>query len=204
MSSQTDIPGWGTSDYWMWIKERYLSCEPRQFGAVMSEKAEYGRAYVLARRAGLQPADAWEVAQEYCLAIFRAKSNYHPEGRINGFFNTILSRGILAFKRQLARRDRLALFLPLDADSTTHRSDQVPARDGTPLEEAISEDELARIRACMGSLRSTDSEVLTLRYVDELTTEQIAELLGIAEGTVHTRLSRARSRLHALLDRSDT
>src|SRR5215470_18319966 len=77
MSSQTDKPpAWGTLAYWEWVKERYLSEKQCRFARILAEEAECGRAYVLARRAELQDADAQEVAQEYCLSIFQARPTY--------------------------------------------------------------------------------------------------------------------------------
>jgi RNA polymerase sigma factor (sigma-70 family) len=77
--------------------------------------------------------------------------------------------------------------------------DPSSSRTRDPLDVAISTEELARIRERFGELGPTGAEVLTIRYVEKLTTGEIADLLGLTEGAVHTRLSRARSRLQALL-----
>lgn len=44
------------------------------------------------------------------------------------------------------------------------------------------------------------AQVIALRYVDDLTTPEIAEVLGIAEGTVRASLHQGRARLERQLD----
>ena len=99
MSSQTENPPtWGTEDdYWEWVKERYLSDDPRRFGAVLSGSAERGRASAHARLAGLQDAMVERAAQEYCLRIFRARPTYKAEWPIKPFLDSILARVIREF-----------------------------------------------------------------------------------------------------------
>ena len=43
-----------------------------------------------------------------------------------------------------------------------------------------------------------------LRYYDELSTQEIADVLGISVGTVHSRLSIARTRLSGALKRAQS
>jgi RNA polymerase sigma-70 factor (ECF subfamily) len=50
-------------------------------------------------------------------------------------------------------------------------------------------------------LRAADQQVLYLRYFLELSEAETARTLGIAQGTVKSRLSRALDRLRALIDR---
>jgi RNA polymerase sigma-70 factor, ECF subfamily len=51
----------------------------------------------------------------------------------------------------------------------------------------------------MARLETADREVLTLYYLDELTYQEIAGVLGITYDVLRTRLVRARKRLRALL-----
>lgn len=69
-----------------------------------------------------------------------------------------------------------------------------------PGPEALAED--ADVRRLLGTLLARLSpehrEVLLLREIEDLNYREIAELLGIAEGTVMSRLARARAALKAL------
>ena len=53
---------------------------------------------------------------------------------------------------------------------------------------------------CIDRLPDPYREVLLLRDIEQLDTEQTAQQLGIAAGAVKTRLHRARQALRTLLD----
>jgi RNA polymerase sigma-70 factor (ECF subfamily) len=58
----------------------------------------------------------------------------------------------------------------------------------------------AHVRACIDRLPDAYREVLLLRDLEELDTEQTAQHLGINPGAVKTRLHRARQALRTLLE----
>ncbi len=55
------------------------------------------------------------------------------------------------------------------------------------------------IMTALAGLDRTQREVVVLHYLVDLPVAEIADLLGVAEGTVKSRLSRSRSRLLPLL-----
>jgi RNA polymerase sigma-70 factor (ECF subfamily) len=72
-------------------------------------------------------------------------------------------------------------------------------RIATPVEvPGVSEDHLVLVGA-MQRLTARQREVLALHYFADLTVADIAAELGVPEGTVKTRLKRARDALGALL-----
>jgi RNA polymerase sigma factor (sigma-70 family) len=72
---------------------------------------------------------------------------------------------------------------------------RVPGPQGT-LE--LGPDHVA-IMAALGGLDRPQREVVVLHYLVDLSVAEIAATLGIAQGTVKSRLSRSRSRLAPLL-----
>lgn len=56
------------------------------------------------------------------------------------------------------------------------------------------------LRAALSRLPRRDQDVLSLCLIEELSTAEAAAVLAVAPGTVKSRLSRAKSRLTALLD----
>jgi RNA polymerase sigma-70 factor (ECF subfamily) len=60
-----------------------------------------------------------------------------------------------------------------------------------------------RARAALEALEPRDREVLVLRYLEQLSTKEIAAVLGISEAAVKTRHRRALERLRRRLDESD-
>jgi len=62
----------------------------------------------------------------------------------------------------------------------------------------------AAVRAAMRRLPGERQALLSLRYFDELNIREIADVLGIAEGTVKSRLHHAREQLREILERTST
>ncbi|WP_143466114.1 RNA polymerase sigma factor, partial [Leifsonia sp. NCR5] len=55
-----------------------------------------------------------------------------------------------------------------------------------------------KVRDAFAKLSRQDQDVITLCVLEELTTSQAAQALGVPDGTVKSRLSRARKRLAEL------
>lgn len=72
----------------------------------------------------------------------------------------------------------------------------VPGRQNTP---ELGPDHVAVVRALAG-LDPDQRQVVVLRYLADLGTAEIADELGVPEGTVKSRLSRGRERLAPMLD----
>ena len=74
--------------------------------------------------------------------------------------------------------------------------------DAVPSPEAvaIAADERRRLLAMVNALSDEDRLVIASRYFLQLSGEETAAALGIAEGTVKSRLSRALARLKARVE----
>ena len=63
--------------------------------------------------------------------------------------------------------------------------------------------EIAELRFAMMRLKSADRAVLVLYYLEELSGDEVADLLGVRVESVHMRLHRARARLRDILQASE-
>lgn len=97
-----------------------------------------------------------------------------------------------------------------NAERGRHRRGRLALRFGRTEATAVPDptepvagrlDDVAVVRAALGRLRPADAELLRLITWDELTTGQVAELLGITTNAVAIRLHRARGRLREELGR---
>ncbi len=73
------------------------------------------------------------------------------------------------------------------------------AEDDTPDIAAQKQDKGAKIRACIAELSPDHRTVLDLVYYQEQSVAEVAEVLGIPEATVKTRMFYARKKLSELL-----
>lgn len=112
----------------------------------------------------------------------------------------------MPWMRQIARNEALRLL-----DRHRRRSERELLEDGEALaglpcdegqqdeDELVSKLDVARL---LGRLSVADRQLLALRYEHDLTQPEVAEMLGIPEGTVKIRLHRLRGRLRKALEAS--
>jgi RNA polymerase sigma-70 factor (ECF subfamily) len=86
----------------------------------------------------------------------------------------------------------------------------LPAPENSPDHSGVVDDRLdtdarrASVRAALARLPKRDQDIITLCVFEELSTTDAAEALGVAPGTVKSRLSRAKAHLAELLGATDT
>ena len=70
-----------------------------------------------------------------------------------------------------------------------------------PCEQVSVQDDARLLRQCMDRMSAEDRTILMLRYLEDRTPEEIAELIGCSRAVLKVRLHRARHRLKRLYDR---
>jgi len=145
------------------------------------------------------PADAEEVAQEAVLKAFSALSRFRGESK----FSTWLIQITINEARLKVRKDRKHLYESVDEQKTDDQGDYFP-KDYADWREIPSET-LQRVelrealKRALNSLPTKYREVLILRDVQHLSIQETAQVLGITEGSVKTRLLRARLQMRDAL-----
>ena len=75
----------------------------------------------------------------------------------------------------------------------------VPDDAPTPEEALLSAEEHTRLVYALSQLDASQRQIITLRVVNDLSYAEIAEILDVKEGTVKSRLARARDNLRKKL-----
>jgi RNA polymerase sigma-70 factor (ECF subfamily) len=110
-----------------------------------------------------------------------------------------LHRFHLRSQRRSVDREQLRI-LDLPGDSEAILAERL-VQSGTNPSDGLLRDELrARVRNALEALPPRDREVLVLRYLEQLSTGEIASVLGIREAAVKARHRRALERLRSELD----
>jgi RNA polymerase sigma-70 factor (ECF subfamily) len=130
--------------------------------------------------------DAWELLQETWISAFRA---------LPGLRDT---RALPAFLYRTVRNHALALLRHRQADIRLHAAVDTP-RYSTEPEPSFTAEDAAAVHAGLDRLPPPHSEVLTLFFLEDLTINEIATVLGIPPGTVKSRLHHAKKALKAIL-----
>jgi RNA polymerase sigma-70 factor (ECF subfamily) len=71
----------------------------------------------------------------------------------------------------------------------------------SPEERLLREEEVGQLLDAVATLDAADREMIGLRYGSGLDTSEMAQLLGISEGNVRTRLWRVLRKLRKVLPR---
>jgi len=107
-------------------------------------------------------------------------------------------RHLQAQKRAVCREEKQAVHLP--EDSTIALAQRLAAPGLSPSKHVVLEELRLRVRDGLRRLQERDREVLVLRFLEQLSTNEIAAVLNITPGAVKLRQLRALERLRGLLD----
>ena len=134
-------------------------------------------------------ATAEDVMNEVYLAVWQNAARY--EGR-SAAMTWLLS---IAHNKAISNLRKRREATGLDDEVTSQIADQ----DDTPEVVAQKRDKGQAIRACIDRLGPDHKAVLDLVYYQERSVAEVAEVLGIPEATVKTRMFYARKKLSELL-----
>jgi len=140
-------------------------------------------------RMALPAADVEDVLQESFLAAWRGAGSYRPEGAAAGWLWGIARRQAALWLR---RRGRAALLVHALAQAG-------PPAAADPVDAALTRADLEEAVAALGPPGEPEREVWRLLYVEDRPVAEVAELMGVPQGTVKSRAHRARRRLRAAL-----
>jgi RNA polymerase sigma-70 factor (ECF subfamily) len=147
-------------------------------------------------------ADAEEIAQDTFIRAHRGLARFRGDSSLATWLHRIAVN--LARNRYwhfFRRRRHMAVSLesPLGPDSGATFAELVAGQDADPARQATVDEFVAVIAACMEKLGSPHREILTLRNLMHNSYGEIARALGINEGTVKSRIARARGKLRDLM-----
>ena len=134
-------------------------------------------AYRLARGVLGEDQPAEDAAQEACIVVYRTIASLRSSAAFRTWFYRIVVREAAEIKRRRARPESVAEAPAGSADQTAHID----------------------VWRALSVLSQKLREVVVLRYFEDLSSPEIASVLGIPEGTVRFRLMIARQRLRPLL-----
>jgi RNA polymerase sigma-70 factor (ECF subfamily) len=159
-----------------------------------------GRLLAVARRFVRNESDAQDIVQAAYLSAFRALPQFEGGCQVSTWLHRIVVNTALMKLRTRRRKPEEPIELLLPAfQEDGHHVEQFS--DWTTPADALLEKKETRatVRACIAQLPDNYREVLMLRDIDELPTQEVAQLLNLTPTAVKVRLHRARQALSTLL-----
>ena len=157
--------------------------------------------YNLCYRMAGNPDDAMDLSQETFLRAWRCLDQYQFASAFSTWLYRLCSNICIDFLRRRRRQQTVPLtFEDADGEEQTYA---VPDAQPLPEEQVELKRTRETLAAAMAQLLPEHRAVLQLRVVNEMSYEQIADVLDIQIGTVKSRLSRARNQLKKILERGN-
>lgn len=148
--------------------------------------------------------DAEEVAQETLLKVFESFEQLREPERVRPWVFRIAKNACLMKRRKsvFAPRRELSLeeFLPASNDAGEHRHIEIADWSQLPDEAVLRSELRSELERAIAELPENYRAVLLLRDIEELSTEETANVLDLAIDVVKTRLHRGRLALRQKLD----
>ena len=156
--------------------------------------------YNLALRMAGNPEDAMDLSQEAFIKAWRGLATY----RFDSAFSTWLYRLTSNVCIDFLRRQKKQKVVPLQVtdDTGEERDLSIPDPTPGPEETLLARSDREQVAQALGRLEPEYRQALTLRVVNGLSYAEIADILGIREGTVKSRIARAREKMRAAMQKT--
>ena len=156
------------------------------------------RIYNLCRRLTGNPEDAAELTQEAFLNAWRGLSRFQGESSFSTWLYRLASNACIDFLRKEKRRQNLSMTVSLD-DEEEARQVELPDERYAPERELERTEVRQAVAAGLERLTLEHRQVLVMREINGLSYAEIGAVLGLEEGTVKSRIARARNALRKVL-----
>jgi RNA polymerase sigma-70 factor (ECF subfamily) len=163
-------------------------------------RSHAARLLAVARRLLRSEEDARDALQEAFLQAFRGIDRFEGEARLSTWLHRIVVNACLMRLRTRSRRPEQPIeeLLPRFYEDG-HRIDPGPPWRSEGVDPVEQRQVAERVRGAIDQLPEIHRNVLLLRDIEGLDTEETARVLDVKSETVKVRLHRARQALRALL-----
>ena len=148
--------------------------------------------YNLALRMVNNEADAQDLAQEAFIRAWRALDSFHYTSQFSTWLYRLTSNICIDFLRAQKRKKTVSLTMLRDDEDSQW---DLPDNEPLPEQQMIAAEEREALSRAFAALDPEFRQILTLRIVNGCSYQEISQILDLPEGTVKSRLSRAREQL---------
>ena len=168
------------------------------FGKLVEQNQ--GKIYSLCYRMTGNPDDAADLTQEAFLNAWRGLARFQGQASFSTWLYRLTSNACIDFLRREKRRISLSMTLEDEEDEEGRQAD-LPDQRFSPQRELEKKEAAEALRRGLAALTPEYREILTLRELEGYSYQELSRELGLEEGTVKSRLARARLALREFLQK---
>lgn len=167
-------------------------------------RTHHRRVYGLCYRFTGNPTEAEDLTQDVFLKIYTNLASFDTARGSLQVWITTMTRNLLVdnYRRTRNQRSTDSLDEGWESSDELHPSERLSSRDRSPLEMAAQSELSRMVQSALAEVSPDLREAVILRDLQELDYKEIAQVLGIPEGTVKSRISRGRAELARRLERN--
>lgn len=140
--------------------------------------------------------DAEDIAQESFVKAYLSLPEFKGESSFYTWLYRIAYNMAIDFKRRIVRRGGAPVeFDETRVDAVAEGSGTLQNRFGSPQDLMLRKEESQQIQKVLTEISPEHRTVITLREIEGLSYEEIADVVGVSKGTVMSRLHYARKYL---------
>ena len=156
--------------------------------------------YNLIYRLLADPGDAYDVVQEVFLKVFRNIATFRSQSSLKTWIYRIAVNEVHNYRRWIFRHKRQEVVLEEEQEGGRSYGDTVPDKGRSPYDCALDGEKRVLIEEALARINPTFRAAVVLRDVEDLSYEEIADILGVSLGTVKSRITRGREAMRKQLE----
>ncbi len=166
--------------------------DPEEFSRLV--EAYSGKIYRLAIKMLNQQQDAEDVLQETFVKAYRGLKSFDGRSKLSTWlFRIATNEALMIIRRK--HPETVSIDEPIETEEGEQEPVQIIDWCCLPENELLSEESREKLDAAVQKLPERLKVVFLLRDINDLSTHETAEVLGLSDTAVKTRLSRARLKL---------
>lgn len=141
------------------------------------------------------PNDASDVVQEVFFKVYRRVGSFRGESSLKTWIYRIAVNEACNRRRYFQRHLRQEVDFNRSVESGWSLQDTLATDDRSPYDEVLNHEQQALLEQALAGINPIYRAALVLREIEELSYEEIADILQVALGTVKSRILRGREAL---------